>query len=155
MTNKEGKSILVGYTMKPLCHADVRKDTRLPLLFHPASDGKLAGAWEWGLLLRLVELPKWTKCTKMTNKSMYVGCTIKPRVSMNGLGAPLGTKLHMFIMGNVLRCILIIPYTLFVQIMSCWREKRYQAPLLFHPASDGKLGGAWERRYVCTIVLWH
>ena len=74
------------------------------------------------LLLRFVELTKSTKCTKMTNKegkSMYVGYTMKPRVSMNGLGEPLGRKLHMFIMDNIHKCILIIPYTLFVQIMSC------------------------------------
>ena len=71
-------------------------------------------------LLRLVELTKWTKCTKMTNKegkSILVGYTMKPRVSMNGLGAPLGRKLYIFIMDNIHKCILIIPYTLFVQIM--------------------------------------
>jgi len=31
-----------------LRHAHVRKDTRLSLLFHTVSDGKLGGAWERG-----------------------------------------------------------------------------------------------------------
>ena len=38
---------------------------------------------------------------------------MKPRVSMNGLGEPLGTKLHTFIVGNVCKWVLIIPYTTF------------------------------------------
>ena len=29
------------------------------------------------------------------------------------LGEPLGTKLHTFMVGNVCKCILIIPYTTF------------------------------------------
>ena len=40
--------------------------------------------------------PKWPK-----KKNRWSPCTMKPRVSMNSLGEPLGTKLHTFIVGNI------------------------------------------------------
>ena len=39
-----------------LRHAHMRKDTRLSLLFHIASDEKLGGAWGWGT-------SKWRRVT--------------------------------------------------------------------------------------------
>ena len=51
---KHSLFVLKIFAIFRLCHAHMRKDTRLSLLFHTASDEKLGGAWEpvWAFSLK-------------------------------------------------------------------------------------------------------
>ena len=70
-----------NFTIFRLRHAQVRKDTRLSPLSCTASDGKLGGAWEWGLW-KVWQTKTWLNSIKIvTMLVLFKSCRRTPRRS--------------------------------------------------------------------------
>ena len=136
----------------------MRKDTRLSLLFHIASDEKLGGAWGWGVLPNGVELLAYFTYTQQQRGRVFTLVRVFESFLWGGwlLYTPsiefvVGweiSEIHFFVLCNL-------------SITSCSHEKRYQALLAFSYCKWRKagrglgMGGTSKWRRVTGLLHLH